>query len=68
VFLKDYMSMYKLMATFLSNKFGKNPLQFLFDIKELVLENLMKYKNTVDMLNYGNIFDEVNYYFKFYFI
>ena len=51
--------MYKLLDLFLLNKYTKNPNMFISDVKDLVMENLVKHKNTVDILNFKDIFDEV---------
>lgn len=56
------MSLFKVLASFLATKYTKNPLQFLFDIKELIHENLLKYRGTIDILNFRDIFEEVNLY------
>jgi hypothetical protein len=59
IFLQDYMELFKVITAFLSEKYNRNnPLTFLSDIKDLILENLGKYKNTIDVLNFREIFDE----------
>jgi hypothetical protein len=52
--------MYKLIASFLSSKYTTNPLQFLYDIKENILEDLNKHSGTIDNLNFREIFEEVS--------
>ena len=49
------MSLYKLIASFLSSKYTTNPLQLLHDIKETILDNMNKYKGTIDNLNFREI-------------
>jgi hypothetical protein len=56
------MNLYHLLSKFLGNKFEKNPFQFLCDIKELIFENLRKYQNSIDAMNFQNIYDEVGTY------
>jgi hypothetical protein len=54
------MALFKIIASFIQNKHGKtNSSQFLIDIKELILQNLKKYKSTVDVMNFQEIFEEV---------
>lgn len=60
--------MYKLFITFLNSppnfninsRYSQNPTNFISDIKDLMFENLNKYKNTVDVMNFQEIFDEVS--------
>jgi hypothetical protein len=54
------MALFKIIASFVQNKHGNtNSSQFLIDIKELILQNLKKYKSTVDVMNFQEIFEEV---------
>ncbi len=53
------MTQIKLISNFLNTKYTKNPLQFLFENKEYMIENLEKYKGTIDNLNFRDIYDEV---------
>jgi hypothetical protein len=62
--------MYKLFITFLNSppnfninsRYSQNPTNFISDIRDLMLENLNKYKNTVDVMNFQEIFEEVIFY------
>ncbi len=59
--------MYKLLLTFLNSassanstsRYSENPTHFLNDIKDLMFENLNKYRSTVDVMNFQDIFEEV---------
>jgi hypothetical protein len=70
--LKDYITMYKLFVTFLNSppnfninsRYSQNPTNFISDIRDLMLENLNKYRNTVDVMNFQEIFEEVILYLK----
>jgi hypothetical protein len=53
------MNLFHLIGKFVSNKCDKNPFQFLYDLKDLIIDNLKKYKNTVDALNFQNIYEDV---------
>jgi hypothetical protein len=53
------MNLYNLIFKFTSSKYERNPVNFLFDIRELILENLRKYQNTIDAMNFQSIYDEV---------
>lgn len=61
-FLKDYIDLLKTISNCLNSKYSniKNPLQVLFDFKEQILDNLLKYKETVDILNFSEIYKEYN--------
>lgn len=60
VFLRDYMNLFQLITVFMSNKYTTNPLQFLYDIKELIYENMLKYRDTIDILNFADIYEDVS--------
>lgn len=60
IFLKDYMDLFRLIGNYLNEKYNRdNPLTFLADIKDYIIENLEKYKETIDVLNFKDIYDEV---------
>ncbi len=40
----------------------KNDDEFVFDVKEIIMNNLVKYKNVVDVMNFKEVYDDVGYF------
>jgi hypothetical protein len=55
-FLKDYLGLYDLLTKYSKNK------TVVPHIRELVYENLHKYKGIIDVLNFKDIYNEVTLY------
>jgi len=53
------MNLFLLIGKFVGNKCDKNPFQFLYDLRDLIVDNLKRYKNTIDAMNFQNIYDDV---------
>jgi hypothetical protein len=54
------MNSFNLMISFTKGKIDKNPIEFLYEIKNITFCNLKKYKGAVDILNFRDIYEEVN--------
>jgi hypothetical protein len=59
ILIKDFIDMHKAINYFLKSKSEANPNQFLFEVKEAIVDNLRKHKDIVDILNFKEIFSEV---------
>ncbi len=63
--IKEFIHLFKLINAFSIGKIDKNPIEFLYEMKETIFCNLKSYKGTVDILNFRDIYEEVNLHIIF---
>jgi hypothetical protein len=57
--IKDFLNLYKLIYAFSKGQIHKNPVDLLYELTETIFMNLKNYKQSVDILNFRDIYEEV---------